>query len=230
MAVEALAQISIVWHNPSVVDSLSIVPHRSATILRTPALVCGIVLLRINECLLDEVLGKALGAFPILHTRASWIGSSTGTMDHVVDNYLLKICSCLLFSFIVCIIWTWGKLSCDNSIHKVRSDQPIVVSKDVEGVEVWQTSFLKLNSGDVGHHFTQKLAIDDVIHHLVLLQLEDSGHQVRPILGFLTREEFICNFLPVWIGCHSDKQIWLAIFSTNCHSILEFGQIPPWTA
>ena len=58
--------------------------------------------------------------------------------------------------------------------------------KDDQNVAMRQTSLLKLNHIRVGNYFPKELAMDQILHQLILLELEHSGNQIMSVLSFLT--------------------------------------------
>ena len=92
---------------------------------------------------------------------------------------------------------------------------------------MWHTPLLPFNHMHVSHNRSKGFALDDVLEELLVLQSEDPGDNIWPILSSLSFSQLAGNLWPLWIAGHSYEQCRFAIFSNNGHCILIFLLEPP---
>ena len=71
-----------------------------------------------------------------------------------------------------------------------------------------QPTFLVFYGPDTGRTLTEDMVLEDLVEHLLLLQLEDAGHQIGAVHRYLPRQRFPMGLGPIRIGRHRDKQVW----------------------
>merc|ERR1712055_778234 len=103
-------------------------------------------------------------------------------MNHVGQHNLVEPLKLLPCFWGLSSIWMGWQLSTDGLINLGCSGQPIFIPQDDQDVDMGQASLLELNHPQLCRHHTEDLGLHDIIHQLVLLLLEDSCHQIWPIL------------------------------------------------
>ena len=85
---------------------------------------------------------------------------------------------------------------------------------------MWEASFLKFDGVSPSLHLTKELTIDDVFQELFQVDLEDTGCDVWPIVGLLSRIQIVLNLLPVWVAGEGDEEVRFSFLDNNSHCIV----------
>jgi hypothetical protein len=94
------------------------------------------------------------------------------------------------------------------------------MSKREEKVHVWQPSLLELYGIDQCHRTTKNVLDLQVVKQFFYLTLEDSRHNVRPILGLLAWQQIHKDVRMPRVARKSDKKIRLPMLADDCHCVL----------
>ena len=82
-----------------------------------------------------------------------------------------------------------------------------------------KASLLELDDCQMGSVPSQQATLDKILHEGVLLQSEDPGHQIGPVLCCLSGLEVIPDLWPVGVACHSDEEVRLVELLNDGHRI-----------
>ena len=85
---------------------------------------------------------------------------------------------------------------------------------------MWQSSLLELYGIDQCHRTTKNMLDLQVVKEFFHLALEDSRHNVRPVLGLLAWQQILNDVGMPRVACKSDKKIWLPMLADDCHCVL----------
>ena len=82
----------------------------------------------------------------------------------------------------------------------------------------------------MGKGSSKDASLGKIFHELVLLELENPGHQVRAVLRCLSRSETSVDFWPLGVAGHGKEEVRLVHISNDGHAILKLGVEPSGTA
>ena len=97
----------------------------------------------------------------------------------------------------------WGQLGTDGLIDLCSRGHPVLLPQNDQDVDVEL----------------------DVIHQPFLLLLEDSCHQIWPVLN-AGPIQLCLDLIPVGVAGHRDEEVWLVVLVADGHTILELGIVP----
>jgi hypothetical protein len=115
-------------------------------------------------------------------------------------------------------------------IYIFRRDELLTRCQKDEEMNVGEAPFLELNCVYISHHAPENTAFVDVLDDCLFFEVEDAGHQIRPICRLLARKKFPSDFRPVGICGARNEEVDRAKVASDGHRVLEALTHVTWTA
>jgi hypothetical protein len=160
----------------------------STTIIQTHVVWVAVV---VHAGAILKGLREVFGALAVLHARCSWICSAARPMDHASLDCLKEH-------------WLGVRIRppCPNGrINILRCQQLLSPLQKNEEMNVGQSPLLEFNCVNILNCTPTNSVFVDVLDYRLLFQLKDTRHQLRTIMGRLSRKQFLSNLRLFRIGC-----------------------------
>ena len=84
---------------------------------------------------------------------------------------------------------------------------------DEKEVGMRQTPLLEFHHINISPHLAQDVLLKQLILEFLQLLPENTNNEIWTVLRCLTGVEFLPNLIPVWVACHCEEDVRLAILS-----------------
>ena len=193
MALEPFEEVQIVGNNAPGVEKAAFRSDKRV-LLTTPV---QRIAVHVGTGVIAPLFGIVLGAGAVFHTRAGRVEETTGAVDHVTFDELVKMR----------LRGRIGQLGRHEPVDLGWRAGVIGLDEDEEEVDMWEASFLEFDHVRPCESLSEDAFNSQGCQKHLEFGVEHSGNQVWAILRLLARPKICSNLGPFGIRGASDEEV-----------------------